>query len=112
MAVVVRPYLVDDLAAQDDPRAEVPADETIRFAVNGREYEIDLRSENARQFYGMIRPYQEAGRRVKRPGNTRTAAQRSQTARIREWAKVHGYTVKPRGRIPRPVVAEYELTHS
>jgi len=108
MAVVTRPYKVDDLEVQSDPAGEVIAEATIRFAVNGAEYEIDLSDQNARTFLGILRPYQEAGRRIKGAGKARPAADREQTARIREWAKSQpDITLSDFGRLPGWVIVRY-----
>jgi hypothetical protein len=60
-----------------------PGDETIRFAVEGTEYEIDLNKKNA-------------------------AALRKRGSDIRAWAKEQGIAVSGRGRIPASVVEQYE----
>jgi nucleoid-associated protein Lsr2 len=108
MAFKVRRYMVDDLAAREDPRSEVPADETVRFSVNGAEYAIDLTAENARAFFDAVRPYQEAGRRVRGPRRPRPAAERQQTASIRAWARENGLDVKDWGRLPVATVRRYK----
>jgi hypothetical protein len=109
MAIETRRYMVDDLAVKDDPRAEVPADETIRFAVNGAEYEIDLSRANAGEFHDQIRKYREAARRVRtQAGSARPAAQRQQTARVRDWARKNNIEVSNWGRLPASLVARYE----
>jgi hypothetical protein len=111
MAIETRRYMVDDLAAKDDPRSEVPADETIRFSVNGAEYEIDLSRVNAGAFRDRIRPYQEAARRVRaQPRGPRPAAQRQQTAKIRGWARENNIKVSNSGRLPAGLVARYEAS--
>ena len=103
-----RRYRVDDLVVLKDPAAEVPADTTIRFSVNGTDYEIDLTEKNGRGFYKALKPYIEAGRR--RPGNrrSRSAASRVQSAEIRQWARERGYNVKDQGRVPADIVAKYQ----
>lgn len=108
MSMKIRRYRVDDLAIAGDPTAEVVADETIRFAVNGKEYEIDLTAENAGKFRGALAPYTAAGRVTKRTRPPRPAAARIAAVRIREWARERGIAVKDMGRIPGPVLARYE----
>lgn len=103
MAVIIQQYCVDDL--EDD--REVPADQTIRFSVNGAAYEIDLAEKNAARFFDAIRPYQESGRRIKSPKRHRSAAERAQTARVRRWAKEKGRKIGDTGRIPGAIMTEY-----
>jgi hypothetical protein len=56
------------VALEDDPTGG-PADETVRFAVDGTGYEIDLSGQNAAAFAKMLAPYIEHARRAGRaPG--------------------------------------------
>jgi len=86
-----------------------PADETIRFAFGGAEYEIDLSSKNASAFRTQLAPFIEHARRtglgVSRP--TRTVASRQRSGEIRAWAKSHGIAVSDRGRLPANVTERY-----
>ena len=87
------------------------ADETLRFAFGGTEYEIDLSKKNAAAFRKQIAPYIEHGRKIGRPvarRGTRTAASRQRSSDIRAWALEQGITVSERGRIPASVVEQYE----
>jgi Lsr2 len=102
MAQKVTVALEDDLTGG-------PADETVRFAVDGTGYEIDLSAKNARAFSRLLAPYIEharkAGRAQGRAG--RTASSRQRSGDIRAWAKEHGLAVSERGRIPASVVEQY-----
>jgi nucleoid-associated protein Lsr2 len=104
MAQKVTVALEDDLTGG-------PADETVRFAFEGAEYEIDLSAKNAAAFRMLLGPYLEharkAGRAPARRGG-RTAASRQRSGDIRAWAKQHGLQVSERGRIPASVVEQYE----
>jgi len=53
--------LVDDLDGTDLGRG---AGETIRFGVDGRDFEIDLSDDHAVALREALRPYVEAGRRL------------------------------------------------
>ena len=108
MSMQQRRYRVDDVAILRDPLAEVPADETIRFSVNGVEYEIDLSGRNARGFWKALKPYTEAGRRVRRPARIRTAESRTDARQVRTWAREQGYDVSDKGRVPADLVARYK----
>ncbi len=87
-----------------------PADETVRFAMDGTGYEIDLSAKNAAAFGTLLAPYighaRKAGRtQGRRAGGTAAARQRS--GDIRAWAKEHGLAVSERGRIPAGVLEQY-----
>jgi Lsr2 len=59
MAQKVTVALEDDLTGG-------PADETVRFAVDGTGYEIDLSTKNARAFSKLLAPYIEHARKAGR----------------------------------------------
>ena len=52
--------LVDDLDGS-------PADETVNFALDGRNYEIDLSKEHAAELREFLKPYMKKGRAVAPP---------------------------------------------
>ena len=88
-----------------------PADETVRFAFGGADYEIDLSKKNAAAFRKQLAPFVEHARKagrgqLRRPA--RTAASRQLSSDIRAWAKHHGIAVSERGRIPAGVVEQYQ----
>ena len=104
MAQKVSVVLEDDLTSG-------PAGQTIRFAFDGTDYEIDLNAKNAATFSKQLAPYLEHARRAgraqpRRPG--RTAVGRQRSGDIRAWAKEHGPAVSERGRIPANVVEQYQ----
>jgi len=55
MAKTVIVKLTDDIDGGD-------ADETIQFALDGKSYEVDLRTANASKLRDVLRPYIENGR--------------------------------------------------
>jgi hypothetical protein len=88
-----------------------PADETVRFAVDGSQYEIDLSKKNAKAFRKQLAPFIEHARRAgrgqrRRPG--RTASSRERSGNVRAWAKEQGIAVSDRGRIAASIVEQYE----
>ncbi|GHJ11541.1 Lsr2 family protein [Micromonospora humidisoli] len=105
--------LVDDLDGGD-------ADETVKFALDGVQYEIDLSNSNADKLRDVFAPYVAAGTRVGRGGvvvGGRAArgrggatADREQNKAIRSWAKKNGKDISDRGRIPQEIVDEYHAT--
>ena len=103
--------LVDDLDGSD-------ADETVEFALDGREYEIDLTADHAKALRENLADYVEHARRrtakpqqgKPQPGK-RTVANREQTRAIREWARANGHEVSDRGRIAKPIVDAFDAAH-
>jgi len=77
-----------------------PAEQTIRFAFDGTDYEIDLNAKNAAKFSKQLAPYLEHARPAGRAQPRRPAANRQRSGDIRAWAKEHGLAVSERGRIP------------
>ena len=103
MATKITVALEDDLDGG-------PADETVRFAFGGAEYEIDLSKKNARAFRKQLAPYLEHARKTgsaQRRRPVRTAASRQRSSDIRAWAKDQGIAVSARGRIPASVVERF-----
>src|SRR5262249_13955821 len=88
-----------------------PAEETVRFAVGGTEYEIDLNKRNARAFRKQVAPFIEHARRAgrgQRRRPARTKSSREHSGDIRAWATEQGIAISGRGRIPASVVEQYE----
>jgi hypothetical protein len=86
-----------------------PADETVRFAISGTAYEIDLNKNNARAFRKQLAPFVEHARKARRgQRRPRTPSSRRRSGDIRAWAKQQSTAVSGRGRIPASAVARYE----
>jgi hypothetical protein len=102
--------LVDDLDGGD-------AEETVKFSIDGIQYEIDLSKKNANKMRDAIAPYVSAGTKVGRGGvlaGGRSASRirggggdRDQNRAIREWAQSKGIKVSDRGRIKQEIVDRY-----
>jgi nucleoid-associated protein Lsr2 len=106
-------------------RRALPQDgsQTVRFGLDGENYEIDLSDGRATELRSALRRYVDAGRRVGQEPEMRIAAgsvrsrprpgkeQRHDPAAIREWARTHGHHVADRGRIPANVVEAYAAEH-
>ena len=107
MAQRVEIILIDDID-------ETPANEKVRFGLDGINYEIDLSKENAAALRDAIAPYVGAGRRIKgqRTRASGAASAGSSPAEIRAWAAENGYEVSARGRVPAEVRAAYEAANS
>jgi hypothetical protein len=94
--------LVDDLDGG-------PADQTVRFGLDGAEYEIDLSARNATAFREQLAPFTERARKASRaPGSRpgRSASARERSSGIRAWARGQGIAVSDRGRIPASVIGQ------
>lgn len=94
------------------------ADETVKFALDGVQYEIDLTAKNAARLRESFSDFIAHGRRVGRGGvvvggraaaraRGSAAADRDQNKAIRAWAKRKGRNISDRGRIPQEIVDEY-----
>jgi nucleoid-associated protein Lsr2 len=95
MAKTVVVKLTDDIDGGD-------ADETIRFAIDGKSYEIDLSATNAATFREALKPYIEKGRsagsgaRSRPPRPSRPQVEQTlysqlnadEKARFRAWANM------------------------
>jgi hypothetical protein len=109
MAQKVQTLLIDDLDGSQ-------ADSTVRFGLDGTEYEIDLNDEHAEGLRNVLAPYVGAARRapgsaVRRPGRSgRRAASAGgpDPTAVREWAKSQGIDVKDRGRVPADLVVKFK----
>ena len=105
MAQRIQTLLIDDL---DGGEAAV----TVRFGLDGAEYEIDLTSEHDDQLRKALQQFLAHARRTGGMAKTAARARRGaaavDTAKVREWAKEQGIEVKDRGRIPASVVEQYQ----
>ena len=110
MAQKVQVLLVDDLDGGE-------ASETVSFALEGSNYEIDLSGKNANEMRDSFAKYVGAARKIgrstsssgrsgRRSGGT-TSMDRDQAAAIRSWAKKQGLKVSDRGRIPATIIEQY-----
>ncbi len=107
MAQKVRTFLIDDLDGSE-------AEGTVRFGLDGEQYEIDLSTERAKELRTALTRYIDAGRKV--TGTTRRAGQNGRktpassisNTEARIWAKAQGLEVKERGRVSADVLAQYQ----
>jgi Lsr2 len=92
-----------------------PADETLAFGVDGRDYEIDLNAKHAATFRKQLAAFAARARLVSRHrwrSAPRSAASRERSRQIRAWARWRGLEVAEHGRLPAHVVQEYERVHT
>ena len=87
------------------------AEETIRFAIDGTEFEIDLSKAHAKELRGTLEPYIKVARKSgrSRAGRRRSASSaKEETKAIRDWARRQGMEVSDRGRIPAEIQQAYK----
>lgn len=102
MAQKVHVVLVDDVDGSQ-------ADETVKFGLDGAQYEIDLSSAHAAELRAALATWVKAARKTSaRAAGKSRAASAGDTGAIRAWAKTHGYAVSERGRISADIRAAYE----
>ena len=107
MAQKIQTLFIDDLDGS-------AAEGTVRFGLDGTEYEIDLNAEHAKALRDALARYVSAARRAsggaRRPPRSgrRTSATGLNTTEVREWAKAQGIEVKDRGRVPAELVVKFK----
>jgi hypothetical protein len=108
MARKVHVQLIDDLSGED-------ADGTVRFSLDGADYEIDLTAAHAAELRGMLEKYVAQGRRLRGTSGSRgrtVPTGREETRKIRDWAKAHGYNPSARGRISQDIQQAYDAAQA
>jgi nucleoid-associated protein Lsr2 len=110
MAQKIQTLFIDDI---DGGTAEG----TVRFGLDGTEYEIDLNAKHTEELHKVLANYVAHGRKAagtnrRASRGRRTGAGAVDTAKVREWAKGHGYDIKDRGRVPANVVEKYQAAFS
>jgi hypothetical protein len=109
---VIREF-IDDIDGSE-------AERTFTFAVDGTHYEIDLSSENIKEFNEAIAGFVESARKVKTSGGGHRAHKtsasgsgrsREQTQAVRVWARQQGHSINDRGRIPASIQQAFDQAH-
>jgi len=106
MAQKIQTLFIDDIDGGE-------AVGTVRFALDGTEYEIDLSAKHDEELRAALGTYVAHARKV--GGSSRKAAggrpgrkpSTVDTVAIRAWARENGYEIKERGRVPADLVAKY-----
>lgn len=106
MAQKIQVILEDDLDGSK-------GDETVRFGLDGVDYEIDLSKKNAKAIREALAKYVDSGRRVRATRARRTGARtgRDEARTIRDWASSNGFEVSARGRVPAHIREAYEAAN-
>jgi hypothetical protein len=106
VAQKIQTLFIDDIDGSE-------AEGTVRFALDGTDYEIDLNTKHADALRKALARYIDAARRssgaARRPARSgrRSAASGLNTTEVREWAKAQGIEVKDRGRVPAELVVKF-----
>jgi len=111
MAVKVIHQLIDDL---DGTQLADGVGETVKFGLDGVDYEIDLGPENAEALREFLSSYVKTARRVSgRVSRTKLpkSGPKRDLAAVRKWAAANGYEVADRGRVPQTVLEAYDAAH-
>lgn len=96
------------------------ASQTVRFGLDGSEYEIDLNDANAKALREVVGTYASAARRIsgRRGGSSRVAGTKSSggsdvdPVAVRAWAQENGIEMSPRGRISTAVLDQYRASRN
>lgn len=109
MAQKIQTLFIDDLDGSE-------AEGTIRFGLDGAEYEIDLNAEHAQALRDALARYVGAARRAagsaRRPvrNGRRATSNGLNPTEVREWARSQGIEVKDRGRVPAELMVKFKAS--
>lgn len=96
--------------------------ETVRFSLDGTDYEIDVSSKEAEKLRSSLQEFIESGRKTSggsarnrtrsgQRGSGGSGRSKEELAAIRAWAKEQGYEVPDRGRVRQEVLSAYDAAH-
>lgn len=113
MARQVRVLMSDDIDGSE-------ASQTVRFGLDGSDYEIDLNDANATALREVIARYASVARRIsgRRGSSARVAGVKSSSSSdvdpvaVRAWAQENGIEMSPRGRISTAVLDQYRASRN
>ena len=105
MAQKIQMLFIDDIDGGE-------AEGTVRFGLDGAEYEIDLSAKHDEELRAALGTYVAHARKLggtARRATTRTSRKPStvDTVAVRAWARENGYDIKDRGRAPAELIAKY-----
>jgi hypothetical protein len=105
MAQQIRTLFIDDIDGG-------PAEGTVRFGLDGTDYEIDLSTahneELRKVLFGYVTHARKTAGTARRVSRDRRPADQLDTRRVREWARAEGIDIKERGRVPAEVIERYK----
>ena len=105
MAQQIQTLFIDDIDGG-------PAEGTVRFALDGTDYEIDLSTEHNEELHEVLAAYvthaRKASGTARRGPRGRRGDSGPDTRKVREWARAEGIDIKERGRVPAEVIEKYQ----
>ncbi len=107
MAKKIQTLFIDDIDGSE-------AEGTVRFALDGSEYEIDLSIAHSTELRQSLDKYVAHARKLggttrRAPrGTSRKGSSPIDATAVRSWAREQGIDIKERGRVPANVVAQYK----
>lgn len=115
MAEKIIRKLIDDM---ED--GEVPADGTVLFGLDGKNFEIDLSKKNADTLRAFLNRYIPNSRQAGKAPRQHKVSQASvisdynpeQRKAMRDWARKNGWPeLSDRGRVPADAIEAFEKSH-
>ena len=106
MAQHIQTLFIDDIDGG-------PAEGTVRFGLDGTDYEIDLSTAHSEELRKVLAGYvtharKAGGRTARRGSRGRRPADSLDTRKVREWARAKGIDIKERGRVSAEVIEKYK----
>ena len=103
MAQKVNVVVTDDFDGSEGAK-------TVRFGLDGAEYEVDLKPEHEERLRNFLDAYLGVGRKItaaSRRSRRLSSTPRTDASGIREWARANGYPINERGRVPKDIMDAY-----
>jgi hypothetical protein len=104
MAQQIQTTFIDDIDGG-------PAEGTVRFGLDGTDYEIDLSTEHNAELHKVLAGYVACARKAvgaRRGPRGRRGDGAPDTRKVREWARAEGIDIRERGRVPGEVIEKYK----
>ena len=106
MAQKIQTLFIDDIDGGE-------AEGTVRFGLDGAEYEIDLNAKHNQELRTTLGTYVAHARKLGGPARRTTPRggrkpSSADTVTVRAWARENGYDIKNRGRVPADLIAKYQ----
>ena len=105
MAQQIQTLFIDDIDGG-------PAEGTVRFGLDGADYEIDLSTAHNEELHKVLAGYVTHARKAPGPARRGSRGRRPagvlDTRKVREWARGQGIDIKERGRVPAEVIEKYQ----
>jgi nucleoid-associated protein Lsr2 len=109
MAQHIQTLFIDDIDGG-------PAEGTVRFGLDGTDYEIDLSTVHNQELHKVLAAYvthaRKAGGTARRGLRGRRGDGSLDTRKVREWARAEGIDIKERGRVPAEVIEKYKAARA